>query len=338
VRGLWTAALLVALGPAAARAGGRLDVELSSPRDAHCLDSEGLAQLVEERLGARERSRDDWAVRVQIARVSGGFEATVHDGPDRDRARTLQSPGPDCHALDEALVMVLATAIGFAPEVEVEARVAPPAPTPAPPAPVHTGSPAAIPPPAEHPRRLWWSLTPAPAAPLRVRWTAQIAMETGLLPRWASGPSLLASWLHAGTGALLNARALIAPAEPLGGQAAAHGAAALLGPGYCVGLSHTEIFTLSLCASGQLGVITVRTSGLARSARVWAELVQAELGLRAQLAPRGGRFGLSAAAAALLPVWAPAFSVRDERGASQRYHSVGPGLLVEVGVSFRGSS
>jgi hypothetical protein len=338
VRWLWAFALLAAFGPAAARAAEPLHVEVNAPRDAHCLDSEGLAQLVEERLGASESARGRVAVRVEIARVQGGFEATVHDRPGTARARTIESGGPDCHALDEALVMVVATAIGFAPEVEASKPVAPDPPPPPAPAPVPAAPREPLPAPAEHPRRLWWSVTRAPAAPLRVRWAAQIAAESGLLPRWASGPSLLASWLRGGTGALLETRVLIAPAEPLGGQAAAHGAAALLGPGYCVGLSHTERFTLSLCASGQLGAITLRTSGLARSARVWAELVQAELGLRAQLAPRGGRFGISAAAAALLPVWAPAFSVRDERGASQRYHSVGPGLLVEVGFGFGGSS
>ncbi|MFT3921849.1 MAG: hypothetical protein QM778_04885 [Myxococcales bacterium] len=83
-----------------------------------CIDPKNLGRRVEALTGAvfALSSEADFVIEARVAPTDHGFEAHVVTPPRRSTSaeageRVLEAPSSDCHALDEALVFVLAVAI-----------------------------------------------------------------------------------------------------------------------------------------------------------------------------------------------------------------------------------
>ena len=97
-----------------------------------CIDQDGLSAAVEQRLGRRVFTRAEQPAVVIEAQVSPGWHVAIAvrgaDGSSIGE-RVYDEPAPDCRALDEALVLVIALII------DPNAALAEPRPPSAPPPP-----------------------------------------------------------------------------------------------------------------------------------------------------------------------------------------------------------
>jgi hypothetical protein len=253
-----------------------------------CIAAVELADRVEARLGRRVFTRVNDAVLVIEGRVGpaadGGFSAVLRvSDPDGTLygVRELNSPNPDCRALDEVVALIIAITIRpdgstgitlpAAVAAELDALLA---------GEPNTLDPAAFPPPAatmSPPPPAAEHESPQPAAAWFTAAELTIGITTGLQPSLAAYASLRASLRHAALGVVSVSGLLSIPQQQIGldGEGALQHRFYGFGLGLCMPTFPLGSSAIGLCAEGRVGSLRVAPRGFAtqqKSSGLWAEV------------------------------------------------------------------
>ncbi len=318
-------ALLQAASWARAQAHPGFEIAVRAPEGAGCVSGEALTEQIEARAGRPAATADGGAgvqVDVVIEREAGGHRARVsmsNASGSVQAQRELTADGP-CSALDDMLVLVIASSVGVSSE---PLSVEPPRPPQPPRAPL----------PEPEPSHASDERSPAVAAmPWLVDLEASGRLLTGTLPdlHAAVGLGLFAAY---GAFAVRAGGAWLPPATSQAALRLQHtGGFGELD--LCGRAAHAARFAVLLCAGVQAGALYAEAGPLGRETPRWDGLVQ--------LAPRvTARFGLvSWAGLALgvgstIPVMFPRYSYVSAAGADVRLHAASPGVFGELALWIR---
>jgi hypothetical protein len=291
-------------------------------------------------------SQADFVIEARVGKTEAGFEARVVTpgaAPSETGERVLNAAGADCHALDEALVFVLALAVdpalseaalganlsSFAEETPPEERLlseleeTPPRAAP--------GADAQETP--EHTDEATVAETPEPAPERERAWHGSVAIGTSF-SRWM----LPASTWGAGAVAELQLRKRLRmrstlrlfPRGPT--HALGEGGGALELSAYqtllqlCVGLGRLP---LAVCGGPELSYLRGRGQGFVRNytGALWVPALSASL---TAVLPLWGRLGVMADLAGRIGLTSPAF-FSNLGGVSERYQPGRWGLALLLG-------
>jgi hypothetical protein len=327
--GLGAGVALLAATPAEAQTEQSMDFALSvrAPDGAGCTPADGLRRAVEEQVGRlvfTDEPRPSRRIDIAVARDATADEWSAAIGMRDDEGRSvgernIVASGPNCAALDEALIVVLSTLIGIAEE-KPEVAATEPVPLPVP-----------LPLPDSEQEHDSGSESVMLAIDVAARG------DLGLLPGFApgawlsleldfSGWSLLVGgnfWPYASYDLGLGARARFMAA---GGELAA-----------CVHAVRAQWASFEVCAGAQAGAVIVATSGLADTARRVEPAARVQVGPRVRFA-LGRQFGLIARVEAAIPLIASHFYLTEADGKPRYYHTVELGLAAQIGAYFAFSS
>jgi hypothetical protein len=303
-----------------------LALQLHAPPDAGCIDARTLSTLVLARAGHAPALAGQ-RIEVEIAAHAQGYAAHVRllDADGATRAQRELTTEDACAALDEMLVVAIASSLGVATPQEVT-----------------ESAPAAAAPRSCDPDPELIPLPPTAAAPAATepapRWQLDLGVAasvvTGITPRLAFGPGieLLAQRevlaLHVGGLWLPGTRDEVAPGLEL------RMTAALAKLGVCVLGVRTQRLHGLFCADAWGGAVRAAADPLWQPAPRWDGLLALapRVALRLQLA---ASLGVAVGVGAAIPLLYPAYAYQSTSAARVRPHSIELGVFAELALWLR---
>lgn len=296
---------------------GGFALQLQAPVGAGCVDAAALTALLTARTG-RSASGSDAAVGidVQIEAAANGYRAVVSMSGSQ---RELVVAG-DCSALDEALVVVIASSLGIREPLR--------APAPAREQRVQHVDP---PPLAAVPEISHSAKGDGSSVPLQLDVGLAARMLTGILPRPAFGPglALLAQWRALGVrigGTFLPSRDYPVQRglalEVVGGWAEL---------GLCGRAAGGSRWSALFCADVHGGPIRASVEPLRHGEARWDALVMAVPRVEARLQVTT-LFGASAGLGAAIPLIFPRYAYSSEQAEAVTAHTPELGVFVELAL------
>lgn len=357
------ASLLLAGAPAAAQDSWRLSVD--APLE--CVDAEQLRFAVEARAQAE----------VFSERASRSVEVTIDAGVPRAEVvtrtaegeivgrRGIAAPGESCHALDEGLVLVVASFVRPlappSPIQEVEPELAPPvsaevvveAPAPSVPPPLEVRREGRVERELENPEESCLrdcddvdrSDSPIPSEPPLIppsagdeSWVVGVGVsaeaQSGLLPDFSPGMGARGWFRYGSFGLITEAVWLPEAAQTIPKFGKGAYALVLFGTQLCAQPLEHAWLDLAVCGGGRVGPIWSETVGPDQQHRATKALVTLGAMLWMRVSP-DQLITIDLGAGLDVPLAVYDYAYRDSEGRERVFHTVQAGASLRIGLSIR---